>query len=322
MIADGGRIDAGVARGELTFRQLAHFVAVAEEGAISAAADRLQFSPSAISASVTELERALRTQLCVRRRAQGVTLTAAGSVVLAQAKRLLADAAELRFSVQGRDGELVGPLVVGCFVTLAPALLPKILDDFEGEHPGVETDFIVADQDELRARLLAGEIDAALMYDVGGLGGLHRLTLYEPRGYALFGAGNPMAAQPTVSLRDLAELPLVLYDQSPSTRYAMLMFEAQGLTPRVRYTTHSFELTRSIVARSDHAYAVLVQRPRNNRSYEDLPIVEKEIVPAPPKVPVVFAWAKDVAPNARVIALRQTVSRIFGEGSPEPSPSV
>ena len=52
-------MDESLARGELSLRQLAHFVAVAEEGSISAASARLFMSQSAISGSVTELERAL-----------------------------------------------------------------------------------------------------------------------------------------------------------------------------------------------------------------------------------------------------------------------
>ena len=66
-------MDESLARGELSLRQLAHFVAVAEDGTISGAAERLIMSSSALSASITELERALGADLLVRRRAQGVS---------------------------------------------------------------------------------------------------------------------------------------------------------------------------------------------------------------------------------------------------------
>ncbi|MDX2376789.1 LysR family transcriptional regulator [Microbacterium sp. LRZ72] len=297
-------LNQSIARGELTFRQLTHFVAAAEEGTISGAAARLRFSPSALSASITELERALGAELCVRRRAQGVSLTPTGRLVLAKARRLIDDVAELNYSVRGNDAGLVGPLVVGCFVTLAPALLPRLLDEFEARHPGVSLDFVVGAQDELSAALLSGAIDVAIMYDMGGSEGIEHFDLYQAHGYALFGEGNPLAERETVTLEEAVELPLVLYDQTPSTRYAMSMFEARGLTPYIRHRTHAFELTRSIVARSDRAYAVLVQRPANKLSYEGLPIIEKEITPTPPAVSVVFAWAHDaeLSPRARALA--------------------
>lgn len=304
-------LHAHVTRGELTFRQLAHFVAAADEGTISGAARRLQFSPSAISASITELERALGAELCVRRRAQGVTLTSTGALVLDKARRLLADVAELSYAVQGTGSDMSGPLVVGCFATLAPTVLPRVLDEYEDLHPRVSVDFVVGAQDELGAALLNGSIDAAIVYDMGGFHGIRTFELYEARGYALFGENHPLAAKEFVTMEELAAYPLVLFDQTPSTRYAMSMFEARGLVPRVRHRTHAFELTRSIVARSDSAYAVLVQRPVNTLTYEGLPIVEREIVPPPPAAKVVFAWAAGVEPSPRARALADLLRRQY-----------
>ena len=93
-LASGSRASVTcVARAEgvpaFTMNQLAAFVAVAEAGTISGAAERLHVSPSALSAAVTELERALQTQLLHRRKAKGVSLSPAGEVVLPRARHLL-----------------------------------------------------------------------------------------------------------------------------------------------------------------------------------------------------------------------------------------
>ena len=89
-----------VARAEgvpaFTMNQLAAFVAVAEAGTLSGAAERLHVSASALSAAVTELERALQTQLLHRRKAKGVTLTPAGELVLPRARHLLYQARRAR----------------------------------------------------------------------------------------------------------------------------------------------------------------------------------------------------------------------------------
>ncbi|RZK84403.1 MAG: LysR family transcriptional regulator, partial [Rhodococcus sp. (in: high G+C Gram-positive bacteria)] len=79
-----------------TMRQLAAFVAVAETGTISGAAERMHLSQSALSAAVTDLEKALKAQLCVRRRARGVQLTPTGEAVLSRARALLQQAGELQ----------------------------------------------------------------------------------------------------------------------------------------------------------------------------------------------------------------------------------
>src|SRR3712207_3856989 len=142
------------------------------------------------------------------------------------------------------------------------------------------------------------------MYDMGGLAELDSIVLYEPRGYALFGEDHPLAQQPTVTLEELAPEPLVLFDQPPSTNYAMSAFEERGLVPHIRHRTHSYELTRSIVARG-RTYAILVQRPPNKSSYEGLPIIEREVDPPLPVCPVVLAWPRDVRLSPRAQALAE-----------------
>src|SRR3954467_4876778 len=89
--------------------QLAAFVAVAEAGTISAAAEKLHASPSALSAAVTELERALQAQLLRRRKAKGVSLTPTGEAVLARARALLYQAAELEADARGQGRGGRGP---------------------------------------------------------------------------------------------------------------------------------------------------------------------------------------------------------------------
>ncbi len=223
-------MDPDVWRG-LTFRQLAHFVAVAEAGTISAAAQQLFMSQSAVAGSINELERTLSTDILVRRRGRGVSLTPTGVDVLSRARLLLGEAAELGYLAHGTHGQLVGPLAVGCFVTLVPTVLPRLLVEFEAEHPNVTVDFIEGSQDDLQDKLLAGELDVAVMYDMDLTTPLDHVVLYEPRAYALFGEGHPLTAQPTVTMEELAPEPLILFDTSPSTSYAMSLFERHGLDP-------------------------------------------------------------------------------------------
>lgn len=289
--------------GDFSLRQLAHFVAVAEAGTISGAAEKLFMSPSAVSASVAELERALGSDLCIRRRAQGVSLTPMGNLVLERARALLAEASEISFLARGREEELVGPLVVGCFVTLAPTVLPRLLEEFETLHPHVTVDFVEGDLDRLQAGLLAGELDVAVMYELDVAGPFSRIVLYEPRAYALFSPAHPLASKETVTLEDLAPEPLALFDRRPSAHYAMSLFEERGLKPNVRHRTQTYELTRSLVARN-LAYALLVQRPTTRSSYEGLPIVEREITPEATAVPVILAWLRDarLSPRAQALA--------------------
>ena len=62
-----------------------------------------------------------------------------------------------------------------------------------------------------------------------------RIVLSEARAYALLGESHPLAGQPTVTLEQLASEPLVLFDQAPSTNYAMSLSQARGLVPNIRH---------------------------------------------------------------------------------------
>jgi DNA-binding transcriptional LysR family regulator len=287
-----------------SIRQLEHFVAVVEAGTISRAAEQLFMSPSAVSGSLSELERALATDLLIRRRGRGVTLTATGAHVLTKARALLSDAAELNYLSRSGTDSLTGPLAVGCFVTLAPTVLPTLLAEFTTRHPDVTVEFLEGSQTELQERLVDGELDLAVLYDRDLTVPLERSVLDSPSAYAVFGQQHPLANQTSVTLEELASWPLVVFDAPPSFSYVMSLFDARGLTPRLAYRTQSSELTRSIVARDPAMYALLVQRSRSTISYEGLPVLTSEIEPAVPPCEVVLAWPNHarLSPRARAFA--------------------
>lgn len=81
---------------ELSLRQLSYFVAAAEAGTMTGAGAALHVSQSAVSLGLAELERQLGVRLVLRRRAHGLTLTAAGRELIGPARALLRLAEELR----------------------------------------------------------------------------------------------------------------------------------------------------------------------------------------------------------------------------------
>ncbi len=125
----------------------------------------LHVSSSAISDAITALEHQLQSHLCVRRKAQGLVLTAAGKQVVARAQTLIAEANELRRELTTTDGELAGPVTIGRYPTLAPVILPVLLAEFGDQHPRVGLEIVETTQDRLAGRLESGEIDVAFVYE-------------------------------------------------------------------------------------------------------------------------------------------------------------
>ena len=294
-----------------TLRQLAYFIAVADSGTIVAAAVTLNVSPSAVSASLRELERVLDAQLCVRRKAHGVSLTPTGARFLVEARELVARADVVGMSVASASGELVGSLTIGCYLTLSPTVIPRLLATFAREHPLVVLNFIEGTQDDLQRRLAAGAVDLLVLYDMDVVDDPHRVLLYRATPYVLLPAGHMQAANGVVRLADLIAEPFILLDSPPSSHHTLTVFQSQGLVPVVRHRPASYELTRALVGRG-LGYSVLVQRPNNDVTYEGRRIVGVEIDPQPAAVDVILTWMRDTRlsrPAQAMVALARAEFR-------------
>ena len=283
-----------------SLRQLEYFVAIAEAGTLSKAAERLHVSQPGLSQALTDLERALDVQLAVRRKAHGVTLTTSGTQVLRYARDLLHRADDLESVASGGDA-LTGTLSLGCYVTLAPTQLPRLLQEFTALHPNVTIDFVEGTQDVLQRRLLGGELDLAILYDMEIQPEMARAVIDTMKPHILLPAGHHLAEQPSVSLADLADEPQVLLDAPPSSHNTLAIFERFGVTPNVRYRPTTFELTRALVGRG-MGYALLVQRPANDRTYEGNKVAIKEITEPVGDYRVLVAWPKATRLNRRAQA--------------------
>ena len=291
-----------------TLRQLEYFVAVADAGSISAAAATLHVTPTAVASALTELERLLRTQLMVRRKAHGAALTPTGTFLYQRASALLGEAEELELATASAGSELAGPLALDCYSTLAPTIVPPLMDWMARRHPKVELTVTTGSQSELPHRLLAGSADLAIGYGIALPKGLDSVQLYQAPAYVLLPDGHPCGADASVSLADLAEEPMVFLDLPPAGEHTLGLYAGAGVTPSIAMRTSDFELTRSLVARA-FGYSVLIQRPASAASYEGLPVLVREITPEVPATAVLMMWPQEVRLTDRARALVEFAER-------------
>ncbi|WP_432511489.1 LysR substrate-binding domain-containing protein [Kineococcus sp. SYSU DK001] len=293
-----------------SLRQLLYFVTVAETGTITGAAELLVISPSAVASAVEKLEHALGVQLCVRRKAHGITLTAAGQDLLRRSRALLDHAGELAEVGGGTGGDVSGNLTLGCYHTLAPTCLPPLLSAFTAEHPRVAARFLEADQDSLQDGLASGEVDVAVLYDMQLRDDVAGLELFRTRPHVLLAAGHPLAGAGRVSLRDVAAEPFVLLDLPPSSRHAFSVFRHVGVEPAVRYRAAGLETVRALVGRG-FGWSFLVQRPGTGTTYEGLGVAALEITDDVPDVRVLLARSRGARLSRAAEAFARTASAVF-----------
>lgn len=284
----------------ITLRQLEYFVAVVDHGTVSAGADAVRVSQSAMSSSLAELERSLGVTLLQRHR-RGVTLAPGAAELLGRARRLLEQAEDLRNLAQETGTALHGPLRVGCYTTLAPQMIGSNVRSFLEDHPGIELSFFEGSDLELAAALYDGRCEVAITYDYQ-LPGAQRLTavpLTAAPPKALLPSGHPLADGP-VSLAALAEQPLILLDLHPAAEYFLSFFRERGLEPDVRFRTGSSELVTNLVAEG-LGCALLTQVPRSCAFPRGGPVV-RELRDEVPALPVVALHPVGVQLSRRAAA--------------------
>ena len=287
---------------DVSLRQLELFAALPNFTTLSAAAAHLHISESALSQAVTGLERIVGEQLCVRRKARGLTVTPAGQHFAMQARRILADTRELVLGAS-RGEALRGTVKLGCYASFATSVVPELLEGFPRRHPGVDLEITVGTSDDLFLALQSGRLDVAIMYNRYLPVGYRRREIYATELEAHLHPNHPLAAGSTVDLDDLAVEPLILYDASPSTINIVEAFAARGLEPRIAARVTQIGLVEALVGRGV-GYGLLMSRPNVlPMSVEGRPVAVRPFDPPVTLSHVVGIWPEDMTLTARAAAL-------------------
>lgn len=218
----------------MELHQLRYFVAVAETGSFTRAAEREGITQPTLSEQILRLEskdKGIGRRL-FDRLGRKVVLTDAGHLLLGHAQAIVAavDEAERAVFASGEGGRLR----VGAIPTVAPFLLPPAVVRFRKAHPAVQLHLKEDLTERLLADLLSGELDVALMALPVRDDRLHAEKLFaEPLVMAL-PPKHRLAAKAEVKLADVVDEPFILLDDVHCFGDQVLSFcHRGGLEPRV-----------------------------------------------------------------------------------------
>src|SRR5262245_56515868 len=235
----------------MELRQLAYFVAVAEERNFTRAAQRIPIAQPAISQQIRRLETELGEDLFLRGR-RAIALTPAGQALLPYARAALQAAADGREAVAALTGLLTGRLAVGLVHPLPDRRFLHLLGSFQRAHPLIELTLIEDETDALLAALAAGELHAALIgqgiYDRPPPGVESLLVAREPVVVAVHPA-HPLAGRGQVPLRALREEPMVTLTRASKLRSTLeTACQAAGFMPRIAAETSDLGVVIELAA--------------------------------------------------------------------------
>ena len=148
----------------MTLRQLQVFLAVAREKSFSQAAKTIHSSQPTMSEHVAELELELGKKVFFRH-GREVTLTEAGRVLERYAASAILAVESAQQAVDDLDGLGHGSLMIGASTTPGIYVMPGIIANFRGRHPGVELKLQIANSRAIEDRVKARELDLGV---VGG----------------------------------------------------------------------------------------------------------------------------------------------------------
>lgn len=243
----------GFAR-SIQLRHLRCLVAVAQERHLARAAEKLSLSQPAVSKTLAELEVLAGARLVERGR-RGARLTAAGEQLLTHALRVLEALGEAAQAFAPASTARIQRLRVGALPSVAPALLPAALAEFQRHRPDAQVQLVTDANAPLLDALRAGELDLVVgrMSDPPRMVGLTFELLYMEPLALLARPGHALAGLTAPSMQLVLQYPLVVYSEGTTPRHNTESFlSGFGLKlPAQRTETLVVSVARLLVQRSD-----------------------------------------------------------------------
>ena len=194
----------------MDLRILRYFLAVAEEGNITRASERLHVSQPALSTQLAALEDEFGQKL-FERGARGIELTEKGVALKRRADDLVDLAERIEAEIKSKDrGELVGTLSIGAGETPAFRFVARAAEELRRANPRLNFSVSSGNGEDILAHLREGTLDLGVLVGPGRYEGFDYLTLPYAHHWGLaVEKDSPLAAKKRISPKDARGIPLI-----------------------------------------------------------------------------------------------------------------
>ena len=205
------------------------FIAIAETGSFTSAADKVSRTQSAVSMQMKRLEDVVGEAL-FHRKARGVSLTRPGEKLLMDSRRIVALLDQTQAALKGE--QLNGHIKVGIPDEYGLTVLPSVLGNFSTSHPDVEVTVRCGNSDSINAALYQSEIDLAVVFE----------EIVRPDSEVLTSDPTVWATSGVYCTHELDPVPVAVYESGCWCRdWALRSLEQQGQNYRIAFTSDSLE---------------------------------------------------------------------------------
>lgn len=232
----------------MEFHQLKYFVEVARQKNFTRAAEICHVAQPSLSQQLKKLEQELGQPL-IRRTRQGAELTDFGESMLPQALHLLSCARNMLEEADFGKNEISGSISLGAIPTIAPYLLPTIIQATTQTYPQLQLKIVENTTDELVTALREGRLEFAILSPPFTDDTEMQLSpLFEDELLITLPSGHALAKKQRLKLRDLNDQPMVLMkDVHCLSRQSISLCKTSNITPRITLESAQLETVVSMV---------------------------------------------------------------------------
>lgn len=237
----------------LSLERLRVLHAIATYGSVTAAADVLHVTTSAISQQMAKLEREAGQRL-LERHGRGVRLTDAAVLLAGHAEHLLSLAERAEADLEAHRGAVAGRLTLAAFATAARGLGPGALRTLRRDHPRLRVTLEEAEPHESVPRVARGDLDLAVVQDwfnapLALPPGLNRAGLLDDVADLALPEDHPLADRGTVGIGEVAGEPWITWSQGwVCNAWLTHTLRSHGAEPEIAHTAAEHHTQLALVA--------------------------------------------------------------------------
>ncbi|TJZ58646.1 LysR family transcriptional regulator [Streptomyces piniterrae] len=237
----------------LNLDRLRTLSAVARHGSVSAAADGLHVTTSAVSQQIAKLERETGQQLLAKN-GRGVRLTDAGRLLADHAVRILSQVELAQAELEAHRGQAVGELRLGAFPTAARGLFPAALAALRTEHPQLRARLAELEPEDSVRGVMRGDIDLAVVLDwynrpLSLPDGLAKAPLLDDSADVAMPSDHRLAHRRSVELEEFADDEWISWPQGEFCHdWLMFTLRSKGVEPRIAHMAEEHNTQLALIA--------------------------------------------------------------------------
>lgn len=237
----------------LSLERLRVLHAIATYGSVTAAADVLHVTTSAISQQMAKLEREAGQRL-LERSGRGVRLTDAAELLVTHASRMLALAERAQADLEAHSGAIAGRLRLAAFATAARGLAPLALRDLRRDHPRLRVGLEEAEPHEAVPRVARGDLDLSIVQDwfnapLALPDGLSRAGLLDDVADVALPEDHPLAGRDAVDIEELSGEPWITWSRGwICNSWLLHTLRTHGTEPDIAHTAAEHHTQLALVA--------------------------------------------------------------------------